>query len=67
MKKFICRLFALSRVIAATATLPVPSEAVTCTCTTEERRECRLACYDAGCQANFYCDWTTCVCQCVCP
>jgi hypothetical protein len=67
MKKFLGRIFALSLVIAATATAPVPSEAATCTCTQAERFECRVGCAEAGCQANFYCDWTTCVCQCICP
>lgn len=66
MKKSLVRLFALSLVIAATSLTPVPTEAATCTCTTAEKSECRLACADAGCYAQFSCDWTTCVCSCFC-
>lgn len=66
MKKFFGRLFALSLVIAATATTPVTTEAATCTCTSAEKLECRIGCAEAGCYAQFYCDWTTCVCSCFC-
>ena len=66
MKKFLVRLFALSLVTAALATAPAPTEAATCTCTQAERLECRIACAEAGCYAQFSCDWTTCLCWCFC-
>lgn len=65
MKKFLGRLFALSLVIAATATEPVPSEAVTCTCTVAQRNECKIYCSQWGCAGG--CEWTSCDCRCTCP
>lgn len=64
MKKFLGRLFALSLVIAATATAPVPTEAATCPCTVADRNACRMAC--SGCYGQAYCEGTTCVCSCYC-
>ena len=64
MKKLVSRLFALALVTAAVASVPATSEAACCT--TAERRECRLACAEAGCLAQITCPQNTCGCFCLC-